>query len=185
MKQHHYMFDSLDDLQRACCDLEDIGVAHESLHVVHKNRASVEKRYLNGVGELEETDLIHTGLRGFLFGVIASTFSGLLTWNWFGTHELGGVITGFVCFVTLGFFTWVGGLVGINHDNWRLSPYHDMLDHGKGLLLVDLWPQQEMEVTRLMAALHREGRHIGECSSLESPFEGGWHLHLHKFRGVA
>lgn len=185
MKQHHYLFDSLDDLQRACLDLEEMNVPHERLYVAHKSHLSLEKRHLNDIGEVGETDLIHSGLRGVLVGLVASACAVSATWFALGHHELGGVITGFVGLVALGFCTWVGGLVGASHDNWRLSPYHDQIEQGKSLLLVDLAPEQEMEVTRFMAAIHREGRHTGESSSHESPLEGGWHLHLRPFREVA
>ena len=185
MKQHHYLFDSLDDLQRACCDLEDMGVPCERLHVAHNNHLSLEKRHLNGIGEVGETDLVHSGLRGLMFGVFASVLTGSVAWLMIGGHELGGVITVFVTLMALGFCTWVGGLVGASHDNWRLSPYHDQLVKGKSLLLVDLPLEQEPEVTRFMAALHSEGHHTGESSSHESPLEGRWNLELRETREVA
>ncbi|CAM3702327.1 hypothetical protein [Parendozoicomonas haliclonae] len=185
MKQYHYLFDSLNDLERACYDLEDLGVAHNHLHVANNNHLSLEKKHLNDVGTFGDTDLIHSGLRGLIIGVVASAVCGTLTWMYFGHHELGGVITAFVSLIALGFSTWLGGLIGANHDNWRLSPYHDLLADGKSLLIVDMESGQEEQVQRLMASQHREAVHTGESSSVDSPLKGGWHLHLKEFKQVA
>ena len=185
MKQHHYLFDSLNDLQRACADLEDMGVAHRHLHVVSNDVLSLEKRHLNPVSPFQENDMIHTGLRGFVLGAIAAGSVGWAISEWLAGHELMAVIAGFCCLVILGFCTWVGGLIGASHDNWRLSPYHDQMEKGQSLLVVDVTPSQELEVVRLMAAIHREARHTGEVSSIDTPFSGGWNLHLKDYKEVA
>ncbi len=182
MKQHHYLFNSLDELQSACYDLEQLGIQHGHLLVASSSPLSLEKRGLNSVALFGDSDIVHSGLRGLLFGVLASVASGTAVWFFFGTHQWGVVIAGFVALIALGFCTWIGGLVGVSHDNWRLSPYHDQLEQGKSLLLVEVVPDQEQPVTRLMTSLHRQGVHTGESSSFESPFAGDWNLHLKTFR---
>ena len=185
MKQHHYLFDSIDDLQTACFDLEDAGIKHKHLHVVNNDHLSLEKRHLNDAGAFGDTDLVHSALRGMIIGAVAAFTAALVTWQWVGGHELGAMVTAFVALIAMGFCTWLGGLVGASHDNWRLSPYHDQIQSGKSLLLVDVTPRQEPEVTRLMASIHREAMYAGESSSLELPLQGGWHLHLRETKEVA
>ncbi len=178
MKQHHYLFDSLDDLQRACNDLEFIGVEHQYLHVAYASHLSLEKRHLNDMGFWRESDLLHTALRGLIVGIIASVATGAALLQWLGNSELGLVVSGFVSLIVLGFCTWVGGMIGVSHDNWRVSPYHDLIQQGKSLLIVDVSEKNEPEITRLMAATHREAEHTGESSTVEAPWVGGWQLHL-------
>ncbi len=185
MKQLHFLFKSLNDLQSACFELEDCGIDHSRLHVVTKSHLSLEKRNLNDTGLFGDSDMIHTGLRGALFGVPMALLAAGIAWYFVGQSELGVVITGFITLVILGFCTWVGGLVGVAHENWRISPYHDQIEQGKSLLLVDIEPHQEQTVLALIASQHREAMYTGESSSLESPLEGGWNLHTKEYKEVA
>ena len=186
MIQHHYLFDSLDDLQKACYELEhSLGIDRSRLHVVVQNDLAIEQRNLNGVGPFGESDMVHTGLRAGLLGIPVALVTGGLTWQFVTHDELGGVIAGFVFLLTLGFCTWLGGMVGASHENWRISAYHDDLEQGKSLLLVDVEPNQEQEMMITIATNYRDAVHCGESSSLESPLEGGWNLHLRKHKDVA
>ncbi|MCL6271308.1 hypothetical protein M3P05_15395 [Sansalvadorimonas sp. 2012CJ34-2] len=185
MKQHHYMFDYLDDLQHACADLEEMGIEHRNLHVAHNSQLSLDKRHLNGMGYFHDNDMVHSALRGFLFGILVAACTAFLLSTWLGHLEVGFIVTGFVTLIMLGFSTWVGGLIGASHDNWRLAPYHDQLSAGKSVLIVDVDSEQEQMVTRMMSAMHREASHTGESPTGESPFEGGWHLREKEIKQVA
>ncbi|MFZ5603035.1 MAG: hypothetical protein ACOY7J_11340, partial [Pseudomonadota bacterium] len=69
----------------------------------------------------------------------------------------------FVCCIFTFFGAWTGGIVGISHENHHIARFHDALEQGDTLLMLDAYsPQQENRVRNLMHSRHLEATFEGE-----------------------
>jgi hypothetical protein len=80
-----------------------------------------------------------------------------------------GAYTGlFVFLVVAG--GWLGGFGGIVGENYRIKQFHEDIDAGKHLIMVDTPKQHAPKVKELMTKNHPEADLQGEDSSFNNPF---------------
>ena len=115
------------------------------------NDADAEQRHLHDVQSLMKKDVIHSAEIGALFGLVASIaaiavahLSGLAA-------KVGWVPFVFLAIVLLGFFTWEGGLIGIQTPNSRFRRFEKALRAGEHVFFVDVDSAQEPHVKRVLA----------------------------------
>ncbi|MFN2360200.1 MAG: hypothetical protein ABR522_03855 [Marinobacter sp.] len=65
---------------------------------------------------------------------------------------------------------WVGGFGGIQNENYRLQPFHDDIEAGKYLIMVDAPRTHIPKVKELMTKNHPEAVLQGQDSSFNNPF---------------
>ncbi len=145
MRRYYFTSDSLEDLDGLEAELEAKGIPKPQIHVLSMDDTSVETHpHLNEVQAFLKTDVIYSGLRGALFGGIAAA----LVLEIAGTTGLAHSVVGWVPWIFLavilfGFFTWEGGLLGIQRRNTRFKRFEEILASGKHVFFVDLEPSQE------------------------------------------
>jgi hypothetical protein len=88
----------------------------------------------------------------------------------FGAHLNTLVYLSIFGFITL-FGAWVGGLVGLNKENQKISFYHNDIEAGKYLILIDIKAEQEDVVKSLMAQKHPEAQFKRTGSTFINPFK--------------
>ena len=182
MIQQRYLLSDLNSSERLAGLLESSGVPRNRIHVAHKDHAKVQKRHLNDLNFLEEFDIIHSAERGFIVGVILALLVGLSVFEYLEGHPVASVITLFSCLVVVGFSTWLGGLVGASSDNYRLQPFHDHIEQGGSLVLVDVDTRSDAELRSLVTNAFPEARPAGSGTTVDNPFAGQFFLRKH-FRG--
>ena len=61
------------------------------------------------------------------------------------------------------FGAWAGGFIGISNDNHHISRFHDALEEGDTLLMVDAYDEsEETQLKQLMHTRHMEASYEGE-----------------------
>ena len=95
-------------------------------------------------------DLVHSSVIGALVGLIAA-FVVLLVAELAGWTDsaAGSMPFIFLAVVLLGFFTWEGGLRGIETPNVRFRRFQDALEAGRHVFFVDLEADQEELLDRI------------------------------------
>ena len=168
MKRHYYISDDLDDLEIVERDLENAGVTTPQIHVLSEDDAGLEEHHLHQVEAVLKKDVVHGTEMGAVVGVIGAAavlgiayMSGITeTYTW--------VPAIFLAIVVLGFCTWEGGLIGIGEPHVDFKRFQDDLHAGKHILFVDVNPDQESILRRV----------IGEHPKLQDAGEGastpGW-----------
>ena len=87
----------------------------------------------------------------------------------FGTTIGGGTALFVILFcVLLG--GWLGGFVGIQTENYKLRRFHDQIESGAFLILVDVEAGQEAKVREIMDKRHQEAEYMVSGSSMITPF---------------
>lgn len=179
MIQQLYLLPDLGSSERLAGMIESSGIPHNRIHVAHKNHAEAQKRRLNDLNFLEEFDTIHSGERGFIVGVILALLVGLSVFELLEGHPVASVITLFSCLIVVGFSTWLGGLIGASSDNYRLQPFHDHIEKGGSLMLIDVDARSDAELRSLVRTAFPEAKSAGSSNTVDNPFEGQFFLRKH------
>ncbi|MDP1541021.1 MAG: hypothetical protein U0998_05395 [Moraxellaceae bacterium] len=136
---HTLMFlsTSLESTRMAVERLRKMGVSEDAYSVIGRQEEGLFRHHLHVSGVWERTDLIHSGERGVILGGFAGVFfAGLMMWM----QPFGVPVTLWAllaCVVMFGCFgAWVGGMVGLSHENYKLAPFHQAIEDGQFLLLV-------------------------------------------------
>ncbi len=164
MKRHYYISDDLDDLEVIERQLEDAGVTTPQIHVLSEDDAGLEEHHLHQVEAVLKKDVVHGTEIGAVVGVIGAAlvltlayFSGLTeTYTW--------VPAIFLSIIVLGFCTWEGGLIGIQEPHTDFKRFQDDLHAGRHILFVDVDPDQESILQKVVAE-HPKLQDAGEGSS--------------------
>ncbi|WP_290652499.1 NAD/FAD-utilizing enzyme [Aquisalimonas sp.] len=152
MKTTRYFFisDDLDDLERLEEELEQEGIVTPQIHVLTNNESGVKHHHhLHAVTDLMKRDVVHSSLIGAAVGaclaIVVLVVAALTGWT---DTPAGWVPFIFLAIVLLGFFTWEGGLRGIETPNVQFERFERALKDKKHVFFVDLEPGQEEIVER-------------------------------------
>ncbi|KEQ17122.1 hypothetical protein [Endozoicomonas numazuensis] len=159
--------------------VESEGVAHNRIHIAHKDHLTLQKKHLNDLTFLEEFDTVHSGERGFLVGIILTVLAGLSVYEIMEGYPVASMITLFACLVVLGYSTWLGGLIGASSDNYRLQPFRAHLDDGGSVVMLDVDPVSASRLMNVIAHHIPEAQPAGRSQTLDNPFKGSWFLRKH------
>ena len=164
MKRHYYLSTDLDDLETVERDLEAAGVTTPQIHVLSLDDQGVEEHHLHNVEAVLKKDVVRGTELGAVIGVIAAAavlaiayFSGI-------TESYTWVPAIFLAIIVLGFCTWEGGLIGIQEPHVEFRRFKDDLEAGKHVLFVDVDPEQEDTLQKVVSA-HPKLASAGEGSA--------------------
>ena len=154
MLRHYFISDNLDDLEVFEEQLEADGVATPQIHVLSSNDADVERHvHLHAVQSLLRSDVVHSTTLGAMVGVVAAvlvlSIAHLAGWT---QTAAGWMPFIFLAVILLGFCTWEGGFLGIQKPNHNFARFEQALNDGKHIFFVDLVPQQEATLDKVLKA---------------------------------
>ena len=172
MKRMYYLSSSLDSVERISTSLHQAGITDWNFHVHSKDEAGLTKHHVHSANYIQKMDIVRYGERGAMIGVVISALicAYMVTAQPFGSNIDGLAYSAVFVFFTL-FSAWAGGMVGMMKENQKLAEYHDDLEAGKHLLLVDVKAGQAEEVSQLMASQHPEAQFMREGSTFINPFK--------------
>lgn len=139
MRSLYYLMDKLDTARAMADTLRELNVDESGYYIVSKDHDGLRRQSLHDASIFAETDLVHSGLRGAIVGGLA----GLLFAVWLAAVQPFGLEIGLVAFLLIALFighfgAWVGGMVGLSHENYRLTPFHEAIAHGRYLMVVNV-----------------------------------------------
>jgi len=152
MLRHYFISNNLDDLEVFEEQLEAAGISTPQLHVLSRNDAEVEHhRHLHEVQSFMKNDIVHSTELGAVVGlcafVLVLAVAYLAGWT---KSAVGWMPFIFLAIVLLGFCTWEGGLLGIQKPNHNFARFEDALKDGKHIFFVDLEPNQEAVLAKVL-----------------------------------
>ncbi|MBQ0760522.1 MAG: NAD/FAD-utilizing enzyme [Zhongshania sp.] len=138
MKRYYFLTDNLDKLAAVEHDLAGNGISKPQIHVLSRDDSGVHKRKLNDVEAVLRKDVVQAMERGALIGLAAAALV-LAVGHYSGaTASVGWMPFIFLSIVMLGFFTWEGGLFGIQEPHHDFKRFDQALASGRHLLLIDI-----------------------------------------------
>lgn len=154
MLRHYFISDSLDDLELFEEQLETAGVSTPQIHVLSSNDADVATHsHLHAVQSFLKSDVLHSTVRGAMVGMVAFVLVLAVAYLAGWTQTAAGWIPFiFLAVILLGFCTWEGGFMGIQKPNHNFARFEQALKDGKHIFFVDLEPQQEATLDKILKA---------------------------------
>ena len=172
MKRMYYLTGSLDSTEQISNDIHDAGITNWHFHVISKDEVGLYRRHIQGANLFQKHDIIRYGERGALVGFCSAL---LATGYAMGAEIFGAGASGFIYVAIFGLITlfgaWLGGLMGLATENQAIAQFHDEIDSGKYLILIDVHRDQEEAIRNLMASKHPETRLAQIGSTLIHPFQ--------------
>lgn len=165
MKRIYYTTKSLPSVMGISRDLHGAGIGDSRIHVTGKNLAALEMAHVNTTTVLEDTDIMHSGFLGAMYGMamgvtVGFVLAGMDPWGSdLGSEAVIGSTLFFMCFGA-----WLGGIRGISSRNHHLEPYMPNLDQDASsyLVMVDADDDNQMKkIESVMKERHREAKEAG------------------------
>jgi hypothetical protein len=163
MKRLYYLFRGTDFARSISRDLQAAGIEEGRLHFMSKDQAALQSAQVHTTSIFDEKDIPHSGTYGAFIGLGAGALFGF----YLLASELGAQMTFslfiFVCALFTFFGAWAGGFIGISHDNHHVARFHDALEQGDTLLMLDTYDsKEETELKQIMHCKHLEASYEGE-----------------------
>lgn len=151
MKRYYFLTDDLDRLAEVEKDLLNNGITDPQIHVLSNDDSGVTRRKLHEVEAVLRKDVVQAMERGALMGVGAALLVLAVSFYSGVTATVGWVPFVFLAIVVLGFFTWEGGLFGIQKPHHDFKRFQEALGNGRHLLLIDIDKNEKNALERVTA----------------------------------
>ena len=175
MKRLYYLTNNLDSTEGISNDIHQAGITDWNFHVISKDDAGLYRRHIHGANLFHKQDVICYAELGALIGLVLATFLTIYTAT---VEPFGPETSGFMYVMIFGFIslfcTWLGGMTGLARENQAISQFHNDIDKGSFLILIDVRIKREGDIKALMAAKHPEAKLVREGSNLANPLRVLW-----------
>jgi len=171
MKRLYYLTHQLDAVDNISKTLHEAGISDWNFHVLSKDKAGLTTHRIHSTTPLHERDIIRSGERGALIGVSVGLCVALII---AATNALPAAAMGYFAMATLVFVctmfgAWAGGFFGIQTENYKVRQFHEELEDGQYLLMIDVDASHEETVLKLMSLCH-DATPMGDDTTLITPF---------------
>lgn len=163
LKRHFFASNDLDDLESFEVELEQADIVTPQIHVLTLDDTGADNHLkLHEVTPFMKTDIVHSTLIGALVGITMAAFVLVIAHlsGWTDTAA-GWLPFIYLSIILLGFFTWQGGLWGIESTNSHFKNFEQLLRDGEHIFFVDL-ESGRGKVVRRLARQHPGIRPVGE-----------------------
>ncbi|PKM22190.1 MAG: hypothetical protein CVV10_05575 [Gammaproteobacteria bacterium HGW-Gammaproteobacteria-14] len=165
MKRYYYMTRSLASVLGISRDLGAEGIGENRIHVLGKNMGVLERAKVHTTTLWEETDILHFGFLGAMYGMIFGLFGGFVlaaTDPWGVDLGSGTAIAATAFGICFG--AWLGGIRGISTRNHHIEPYLANVEQEGGyLVMVDADDERQIRsIEKVMKIRHKEAREAGQ-----------------------
>ncbi len=169
MKRLYFLTDSLDSAEAISTDVHNIGVSDWNFHVMSRNEAGLYKRHIHSSTVYQDNNVVRQAERGGLIGGLIGAVLVVVS-NFSPSMELSiGATLGLILFFMFA-GSWFGGFIGIQQENYKVRKFHDALEQGRYLVMIDVKASELHRVEEMMVQKHSEAQHGGVGSTLILPF---------------
>lgn len=167
MKRLYYLTDSLESAELISRDLHEAGIKDDDFHILCCDEQTLQEHRLHSATIFQRTDIIRFVERGLIVGgMMALCFTVPLYYMESFTFNAWLGISAFCILVSL-----LSGVIGgLAQENYKIRRFHDSIEQGELLIMVDTAAEQEGFTRRIMATQHPEARLQGVTSTLANPF---------------
>lgn len=172
MKRLYYLTGTLNSVSQISEDLHNNGVTDWHIHVLSKDEAGLYHRHVHSAHLFQQNDVIHSGELGAILGGAVGLVIVLILHHAmpFLTGPVAPAMLVFIAGVLTLFGAWCGGLVGATRENYKVARFHNDIERGKHLIMVDVHKPQEQQVRQQLRQYHPEALLAATGSSWILPF---------------
>ncbi|MEH6651693.1 MAG: hypothetical protein V7707_16865 [Motiliproteus sp.] len=156
MTRHYFIADSLNTTEQVSELLhQQLQINDSHFHVLSRDNNGLKEHHLHPANLLQQRDLIHGATMGAITGLVIGLglfCSAVLTMAfWTDTSETikNAVFIGSIILpILLG--AGVGALFGLTQENYKISRFHNALESGQHLLMVDADETRQVAIRRAL-----------------------------------
>jgi hypothetical protein len=154
MKRLYYLADDIDHAEYIANELAHYPSHHAHVQVLSLDELGLSTHQLQSASYLARVDVLHRGRQGFVLGLVL----GLLTL--FALRSLGLApidSSGQMALVALFslMLGWAGCLIGLNQENHHLACFHQDIESGRTLLMIDVSQSEVGKVKAIVGHIKR------------------------------
>ena len=172
VRRLYYLAEDLRTTQQISDELHDAGISNWNFHVVAKDADGLYRHHIHSATPIHELDIVHTGERWALVSALICLLVGL-TVHYGQLLPWQTSLTGVVVFTLVGglFGAWEGGMIGMTRENYKLAPFHDEIEAGRFLVMVDVDAGNKARVREIMNMQFPQAKFCGRDSVFINPFK--------------
>ena len=175
MRRLYYVAADVDQVDAVCRSIQAQGISNWHLHVLAKDEAGLYTHKIHSANPIQQLDIVHTGLRYGGLGVLGGLVIGLVLYGLSVTGMIAVPIEPWVVAVLTGlggfFGAWEGGMVGLSRENYQIERYHEEIEAGRYLLMVDVTDEQRPHIKEMMNFDFPEVKYRGAGKTAVNPFK--------------
>lgn len=174
MRRLYYVADDLPTTRAISETLHQEGITDWHFHVLAKDEGGLYRHHVHSATPIQQLDIVHTGERYALIGALIGLVAGIAAYL---SSELPAYA---VMLFTLGagmFGGWLGGMVGLSRENYKLEPFHAEIEAGRYLIMVDVRADSRARVREIMNMGFPRVRYCGKDTTLINPFKSPRQIH--------
>ena len=150
----YYLADNLETVDQVANLLQRQGVTGWNFHVLSKDEVGLYKHHLHSATPLHSQDILRLGERGalisFVLGILISAVAiGIFEFLQNRLLIAAVVITALVTMHG----AWIGGMTGLATENYKIKRFHNDIDAGKFLLMIDVNSAAHPQIKQLLDRL--------------------------------
>lgn len=156
MKRLYYLTDSMDCVEQISSEVHRWGISDWNFHVLSKDRAGLSKHQNHTDTALHQKSIVPTSERGAFIGVGAGIAAALGASLFIPLLEsVGRILFAVIVFTCALFGAWSVALFGMHEEQHKLRKFHDDIESGKYLIMVDV-KKDQIELVRKVMGQHPE-----------------------------
>jgi len=172
MRRLYYIADDLPTTKAIAETLRDEGVTDWNFHVLAKDEGGLYRHHIHSATPIHQLDVIHTGERWAMLGAMVGLVAGLAAYFTSALPWAPTTLSVFLFTLVGGLFgAWQGGMVGLSRENYKLEPFHQEIEAGRYLIMVDVKADSKARVREIMNMGFPRVRFCGKDSTFINPFK--------------
>jgi hypothetical protein len=170
MKRLYYLTENLEATRSIADALHNVGLKTWNFHVLSKDEASLYEYRIHSGNPIHWRDLIRSGERGALIGFAIGLWLAIIAMFMLDfPNDVMLFVQFALVLVTTLHGAWVGGLVGLSSENYKIQRFHGEIESGRHLVMIDVDRRYVPTVRKLMS--HFPAFEAGMDSPAVLPFD--------------
>ena len=168
MKRIYYLLDDINEAHLISDTLHENGIEDWQFHVLAKDDTEIQQHHLHKANVFQKSDLVHSGEQGALVGLAAGFYLAIFVSPW-SALSISFLLYALLALTAAGLI--VGTVWGNFHENYKIFHFHNDIEDGKLLVMLDAKKDQHSLVKNLMKHEFPRVRSSGEHEWFINPFE--------------
>jgi len=169
MTRLYYLADDLYACERVERTLQEVGVRDWNFHVVSKDQIGLYQHRIHAATTYQRLDVVHSGERWALGGAALGLGAGLAALALQPAAVDGLTVTLLTVIGALA-GAWRGALLGLGRESYKIARFHDDLEAGRHLIMVDVGDRHRSRIRELLSVRFPSVEFCGRDTVVISPF---------------
>ncbi len=152
MRRLYYLAEDIETTKTVSETLQAEGIRNWNFHVLAKDEEGLYQHHIHQANTYQQLDVVRAGERWALLGGGVGLLFGIL---FYFTEILPWAVDGLTIFLTtlVGslFGAWQGAMVGLSRESYKIESFHDEIEAGRYLIMVDVQGENKTRVREIMS----------------------------------